>query len=99
MSMTTLPWRTPPTPAGALAPPSAETPARVEAALWRHAAARLLRAASRTLDGAAARLAAPAARLPELDLDREFHAQAGAPEGALYVDGRLVAHLPGLDRL
>jgi hypothetical protein len=29
----------------------------------------------------------------------EFHHEAGAPEGALYVDGRLVGHLPGLTRL
>ena len=29
----------------------------------------------------------------------EFYAQAGAPEGALYVDGRLVGHLPGVNRL
>lgn len=29
----------------------------------------------------------------------EFYAQAGAPEGALYVDGRLVATLQGVHRL
>jgi len=29
----------------------------------------------------------------------EFYAQAGAPEGALYVDGKLVGHLPGVSRL
>jgi hypothetical protein len=29
----------------------------------------------------------------------EFYAQAGAPEGALYVDGRLVATLQGVNRL
>ena len=29
----------------------------------------------------------------------EFHAEAGAPEGALYVDGELVARLPGVTRL
>jgi len=29
----------------------------------------------------------------------EFHAEAGAPEGALYVDGRLVGHLAGVRRL
>lgn len=29
----------------------------------------------------------------------EFYAEAGAPEGALYVDGRLVGHLPGVNRL
>ena len=29
----------------------------------------------------------------------EFHAEAGAPEGALYVDGRLIGYLPGVARL
>jgi hypothetical protein len=29
----------------------------------------------------------------------EFHADAGAPEGALYVDGRLVGHVLGVNRL
>jgi hypothetical protein len=29
----------------------------------------------------------------------EFYAEAGAPEGALYVDGLLVGHLPGVTRL
>ena len=29
----------------------------------------------------------------------EFHADAGAPEGALYVDGVLFGHLPGVHRL
>jgi hypothetical protein len=29
----------------------------------------------------------------------EFYAEAGAPEGALYVDGQLTAHLDGVPRL
>ena len=29
----------------------------------------------------------------------EFYAEAGAPEGALYFDGRLAAHLEGIKRL
>ena len=29
----------------------------------------------------------------------EFHAEAGAPEGALYVDGQLVGHSAGVTRL
>lgn len=29
----------------------------------------------------------------------EFYAEAGAPEGALYIDGRLVARLDGVHRL
>jgi hypothetical protein len=36
-----------------------------------------------------------AVTLPRL----EFHADAGAPEGALYVDGVLFGYLPGVDRL
>ena len=47
----------------------------------------------------AQRLAAPrapqAARAPEF----EFHAEAGAPEGALYVDGQLVGWIDGVARL
>ncbi len=41
-----------------------------------------------------AEAAAPAAE-PLL----EFHAEAGAPEGALYVNGQLVGHLKGVSRL
>lgn len=29
----------------------------------------------------------------------EFYAEAGAPEGALYVDGKLFGQLPGVTRL
>lgn len=29
----------------------------------------------------------------------EFYAEAGAPEGALYVDGQLVGHVSGVSRL
>ena len=29
----------------------------------------------------------------------EFHAEVGAPEGALYVDGHLVGWIPGVRRL
>jgi hypothetical protein len=62
-------------------------------------AALALRRASRWLDAAAARLATPP---PPRPLDAalvEFHAEAGALEGALYVDGRLVARLEGVTRL
>jgi hypothetical protein len=58
----------------------------------------VLRAASRLLDGLAARLDwVPQAPVRESVL--EFHADAGAPEGALYVDGVLVGHLTGVTRL
>jgi hypothetical protein len=64
----------------------------------RNLAATLLRMASRTLDSLALRLAwveAQATAEPVL----EFHADAGAPEGALYVDGQLVGHVLGVNRL
>lgn len=35
----------------------------------------------------------------EADPVLEFYAQSGAPEGALYVDGKLVGLLPGVSRL
>lgn len=68
---------------------------------WRRAAARLLRAtgavihrqsrqaAQRLLRTGAPRLAVGLTTLPQL----EFHADAGAPEGALYVDGEYVGRL------
>ena len=64
----------------------------------RHRAALLLSALSATLAHAAQRLLhveAGAQRQPVL----EFYAEAGAPEGALYVDGRLVGHIAGVSRL
>ena len=58
----------------------------------------LLRAGSQLLDRLAARLAlAPMA--PRQDRLIEFHADAGAPEGALYVNGELVGHVLGVVRL
>jgi hypothetical protein len=68
----------------------------------RRIAAALLRAASAALDRLARRLAAvpqrPAKPLPALQLI-EFHAESGAPEGALFVDGELFAYVPGVGRL
>ncbi len=66
----------------------------------RRFAAAALRQASRALARLARRLAAQrrlarALRPPEL----EFYAEAGAPEGALYLDGELVGYLPGVTRL
>ncbi len=61
-------------------------------------AATVLRAASRSLDTLAERLAlaqAPAATERVL----EYHGEAGAPEGALYVNGQLVGHVLGVTRL
>jgi hypothetical protein len=87
--MKTLPW----------SPAAAEHPARRTARLL---AAALLRASSVWLDRLARRLAV-APRHVELPVSSlaalEFHAEAGAPEGALYLDGELVARLPGVTRL
>lgn len=68
---------------------------------YRDFAAQLLRSAGRALDALATRLAtvptATAVAPPEPWL--EFHAEAGAPEGALYVNGQLMGHLSGVRRL
>ncbi|CAN5330052.1 hypothetical protein BH11PSE10_BH11PSE10_20150 [soil metagenome] len=66
--------------------------------LWRLRLARLLRSGSRGL----ARLADQLAHVQRRARGRhelEFYAEAGAPEGALYVDGRLAGTLPGITRL
>jgi hypothetical protein len=60
--------------------------------------ATLLRAASRTLDALAARLA-HVVHAPSAEPVLEFHGEAGAPEGALYVNGHLVGHVLGVTRL
>jgi len=74
------------------------------AAPVRHPARRLaaatLRQASRLLARLARRLAARhepprPTRPPEF----EFYAEAGAPEGAVYLDGELIGHVPGVTRL
>jgi len=62
--------------------------------------ARLLRRSSRWLARLSRQVAlrkgqAPTRRAPDL----EFYAEAGAPEGALYLDGELVGHLHGITRL
>ncbi len=66
----------------------------------RAAASWALLAASTALDRLAQRLALPAETAegsPPSEL--EFYAQAGAPEGALYVDGQFVGWLQGVQRL
>ena len=66
-----------------------------------HAAASTLHKASRLLHRLAQALTAAPARPAMCALAPllEFHAEAGAPEGALYVDGQLIAHLSGVTRL
>ena len=61
-------------------------------------AAALLRAASRMLDALAERLALVEARVASEPM-LEFHGDAAAPEGALYVNGQLVGHVLGVQRL
>jgi hypothetical protein len=65
----------------------------------RDVAAAMLRALGALLDRAAHRLAAE--RRAEAQWAHplvEFHAEAGAPEGALYVNGRLVGRIEGVTR-
>jgi hypothetical protein len=64
----------------------------------RDLAAALLRVLSRAL-GLLAERVAPAASTPVLEAVLEYHADAGAPEGALYVNGQLVGHVLGVQRL
>ena len=64
----------------------------------RQLAARALRSASAAMTRLASHLAEPARRLPAAQ-QREFHAEAGAPEGALYLDGRFVGWIQGVKRL
>lgn len=67
---------------------------------WRLAAAAVLYGASVGLERVARRLVPAAARRVDVEVPRiEFHAEAGALEGALYVDGQLVGLLPGVSRL
>ena len=66
--------------------------------LARRATADLLRSASAALARLARRLAAPV-RCVRGDPRLEFYAEAGAPEGALYLDGQLVGWVQGVTRL
>lgn len=63
---------------------------------WRRVVAHLLRAASAALARRARDVARPLharQRRSQHDVSVEFHAEAGAPEGALYVDGEFVGYL------
>lgn len=72
--------------------------AQAEERRARSVLAALLRAASRMLDALAERLALVESRVDSEPV-LEFHGEAGAPEGALYVNGRLVGHVLGVNRL
>ena len=71
--------------------PAHEAARRALAAGLRSASAALARL-SRRLAPSVSRAAQPAAQL-------EFYAEAGAPEGALYLDGKFVGWVPGVNRL
>ena len=58
-----------------------------------------LRSASALLARLSRNLALPARPKANPAQHLEFHAEAGAPEGALYLDGKLVGWLPGVRRL
>ena len=86
--MNSLPWNH--------LPSASERPQharRLAAALLRHASDRLAAMAQRLA------LHEPPAASDSAAPVLEFHAEAGAPEGALYVNGRLVGHLEGVRRL
>jgi len=71
----------------------------VRASAARRAAAVSLRSASAVLARLARRLAeTPVPRRVD-DPRLEFYAEAGAPEGALYLDGELVGWVQGVRRL
>jgi hypothetical protein len=65
----------------------------------RRLAAALLRRASTILARLALSVAGAAAHGRGREPVLEFYAEAGAPEGALYVDGELVGMLLGVSRL
>ncbi len=58
-----------------------------------------LRSASAALAKLSRRIAQPVQRKPKGVPQLEFYAEAGAPEGALYLDGRLVGWVVGVRRL
>ena len=58
-----------------------------------------LRSASATLARLSRKLALPVKRVARPTPQLEFYAEAGAPEGALYLDGKLVGFVSGVQRL
>jgi hypothetical protein len=65
----------------------------------RRLAAAGLRSASALLARLSRDLAVPPRPRSAAAHELEFHAEAGAPEGALYLNGKLVGWLPGVRRL
>jgi hypothetical protein len=58
-----------------------------------------LRSASAMLTRLSHRLVRPAVRTRQPVPQLEFYSEAGAPEGALYLDGQLVGWVTGVKRL
>ncbi len=73
--------------------------APVPTGAWRRPLARTLRWAGHGLARWSRQLAPAARQAAAADPLVEFYAEAGAPEGALFVDGRRVGVLPGVTRL
>jgi hypothetical protein len=74
----------------------------VRPSVVRHVVAAVLHGASVGLERLARQLAVAPSAAPKAEAvlpQVEYHAEAGALEGALYVDGQLVAMLPGVNRL
>lgn len=94
----TMPWGP-----GELAPPWSATLLNLLAALLRRASDLLARRAQRLAEAAEAEAAAAAAELLATDVQtvefHAFHRDAGAPEGALYINGELVGTISGVTRL
>lgn len=70
---------------------------------WPDAARRFaaagLRSASAVLGRLSRRLSRPRVRIRHAEARLEFYAEAGAPEGALYLEGKLVGWVAGVTRL
>jgi hypothetical protein len=94
----TMPWGP-----GELAPPWSATLLNLLAALLRRASDLLARRAMRLAEEAEMQAAAAAAELLAGNVQTvEFHPvyrEAGAPEGALYINGKLVGTIRGVTRL
>lgn len=78
---------------------SAAAPQHPTSEAARRLLASSLRSASASLARLSRRLARPAARGTHTAPQLEFYAEAGAPEGALYLDGKLVGWVAGVSRL
>ena len=93
----TMPW------GASESPPFSATALNLMAAALRAASELLERRAARFAEAAAAEAQAAAEELLHASVSTvEFHPlfrDAGAPEGALYVNGKLVGVISGVDRL